>query len=327
MENTPLFSVIVPVYNVENFLPRCVDSILAQNVDSMEIILVDDGSRDSSGTICDEYARKDSRIRVVHKENGGLSSARNTGLDICRGEYIAFVDSDDWIEPDAYENMLKTARELDVKMVCGGRYDVSSKTGEKKLGLCPPKTEKISSEELVGRIFTWDNCDSSACDKLYHRSLLEGWRFPMGKVCEDVPVMYRIVLQTDYVAVYGHPVYNYFHRHGSITTAAVSDKTFHFLEHTEVIYPYIRQNHPAIANQARYLRVRSLAYSCLILDASDAASREKYKDLYADCCAQLRSHFGFLLTSPLFAPKERATNLLLAVGLYRPLRAIRHRGR
>ena len=326
MENTPLFSVIVPIYNVENFLPRCVDSILAQNVDGMEIILVNDGSRDSSGTICDEYARKDPRIRVVHKENGGLSSARNAGLDICRGEYIAFVDSDDWIEPEAYKNMLKTARELDVKLVCGGRYDVSSKTGEKKLGLCPPKTEKISAEELVGRIFTWDNCDSSACDKLYHRSLLEGWRFPMGKVCEDVPVMYRIILQTDYVAVYGHPVYNYFHRHGSITTAAVSDKTFHFLEHTEVIYPYIRQHHPAITNQARYLRVRALAYSCLILDASDGASREKYKNLYTNCCALLRSHFGFLLTSPLFAPKERATNLLLAVGLYRPLRAIRHRG-
>lgn len=327
MENTPFLSVIVPVYNVESYLSRCVDSILVQKVDGMEIILVNDGSRDSSGTICDEYARKDSRIRVLHKENGGLSSARNAGLDICRGEYIAFVDSDDWIEPDAYENMLKTARELDVKLVCGGRYDVSSRTGEKKLGLCPPKTEKISAEELVGRIFTWDNCDSSACDKLYHRSLLENWRFPMGKVCEDVPVMYRIILQTEWVAVYGHPIYNYFHRHGSITTATVSDKTFHFLEHTEVIYPYIRQNHPAIQNQARYLRVRALAYSCLILDASDGDSREKYKELYENCCAQLRSHFGFLLTSPLFASKERVTNLLLALGVYRPLRTIRYRGR
>lgn len=327
MENTPFLSVIVPVYNVESYLSRCVDSILVQKVDGMEIILVNDGSRDSSGTICDEYARKDSRIRVLHKENGGLSSARNAGLDICRGEYIAFVDSDDWIEPDAYENMLKTARELDVKLVCGGRYDVSSRTGEKKLGLCPPKTEKISAEELVGRIFTWDNCDSSACDKLYHRSLLENWRFPMGKVCEDVPVMYRIILQTEWVAVYGHPIYNYFHRHGSITTATVSDRTFHFLEHTEVIYPYIRQNHPAIQNQARYLRVRALAYSCLILDASDGDSREKYKELYENCCAQLRSHFGFLLTSPLFASKERVTNLLLALGVYRPLRTIRHRGR
>lgn len=327
MEKSPLLSVIVPVYNVEAYLARCLDSILAQNLDAMEVILVDDGSTDSSGTICDSYAAKDPRVRVIHKENGGLSSARNAGLDICRGEYIAFVDSDDWIEPDAYENMMQTARELDVKLVCGGRYDVSGRTGQKKPGLCPPKTEKISSEELVGRIFTWDQCDSSACDKLFHRSLLETWRFPLGKVCEDVPVMYRIILQTDWVAVYSRPVYNYFHRHGSITNASVSDKTFHFLEHTEVIYPYIRQHHPAIANHARYLRVRALAYSCLILDASDGASREKYSVLYKKCCAQLRGHFGFLLISPLFAPKERATNLLLALELYRPLRTLRHRGR
>ena len=324
---TPLLSVIVPVYNVADYLSRCVDSILAQHVEAMEVILVNDGSRDSSGSLCDSYAEKDSRIRVLHKENGGLSSARNAGLDICRGEYVAFVDSDDWVEPDAYENMIRIARELDVKLVCGGRYDVSGKTGEKKVGLCPPKTEKISAEELVGRILTWDQCDSSACDKLFHRSLLENWRFPLGKVCEDVPVMYRIILQTDLAVMYSRPVYNYFHRPGSITNSSVSDKTFHFLQHTEVIYPYIRQHHPAITDQARYLRIRALAYSCLILDASDAASRVRYQDLYADCCAQLRSHFGFLLASPLFAPRERATNLLLAVGLYRPLRAIRHRNR
>ena len=150
MENTPFLSVIVPVYNVESYLSRCVDSILVQKVDGMEIILVNDGSRDSSGTICDEYARKDSRIRVLHKENGGLSSARNAGLDICRGEYIAFVDSDDWIEPDAYEKMLKTAKELDVKLVCGGRYDVSSKTGEKKLGLCPPNITYLLAKIVQG---------------------------------------------------------------------------------------------------------------------------------------------------------------------------------
>ena len=324
MENTPLLSVIVPVYNVEDYLGRCVDSILAQTYKNLEVILVDDGAKDSSGSVCDAYAGKDDRVRVIHKENGGLSSARNAGLDICRGTYIAFVDSDDWIEPDAYENMLKTALDLDVKLVCGGRYDVSSRTGEKKVGLCPHKTEKISAEELVGRIFTWDQCDSSACDKLYHRSLLENWRFPMGKVCEDVPVMYRIILGTDYVATYAQPIYNYFHRHGSITTSSVSDKTFHFLEHTEVIYPYIRQHHPAIADQARYLRIRALSYSCLILDTSDEKTRAHYKALYNRSRAELRRHSGFLLTSSLFSVKERTTNLLLAAGLYRRLRSLYH---
>lgn len=324
MEKTPLLSVIVPVYNVEKYVGRCVDSILAQTYENLEVILVDDGATDSSGTVCDAYAAKDCRVLVIHKENGGLSSARNAGLDICRGEYIAFVDSDDWIEPDAYKNMLAVAWDLDVKLVCGGRYDVNSKTGEKKVGLCPHKTERISSEELVGRIFTWDQCDSSACDKLFHRSMLASWRFPEGKVTEDVPVMYRIVLGTDWVAVYDQPIYNYYHRHGSITTAAVSDKTFHFLEHTDVIYPDILENHPAISDQARYLRIRALAYSALSIEVAGSDARKQYGDIYRCCCKELRHHSGFLLKSSLFGRKEQLTDLLLGFGLYPAFRRVYH---
>ena len=131
-------------------------------------------------------------------------------------------------------------------------------------------------------------------------------------------------LSLDWVATYGKPIYNYFHRHGSITTSSVSDKTFHFLQHTEVIYPYIRENHPAITAQARYLRVRALAYSCLILDTADGEARQKYRDLYSNCCRQLKGHLGFILTNGLFSAKERVTNLLLALGLYRLLRRIYH---
>ena len=103
--NRAKISVIVPVYNVESYLARCVDSILAQTYQNLEIILVNDGSRDASGSICDAYAQKDSRITVIHKENGGLSSARNAGIDAASGEYLTFVDSDDWIEPQTYEWM------------------------------------------------------------------------------------------------------------------------------------------------------------------------------------------------------------------------------
>ena len=172
MEQSALISVIVPVYNVEPYLPRCIDSILAQTYSNLEVILVDDGAKDASGAICDDYAGKESRIKVIHKENGGLSSARNAGIDIARGEYLAFVDSDDWIEPDAYEYMLEQMLQSGAKLACAGRYDVNGETGEKKIGLCPTKNVCIPAEEMVGRIFVWDNCDSSACDKLYHRSLL-----------------------------------------------------------------------------------------------------------------------------------------------------------
>ena len=325
MEGNPLLSVIIPVYNVQAYLNRCVDSVLAQTYPNLEIILVDDGTKDECDRICDAYAVADSRIRVIHKENGGLSSARNAGLDVATGEYIAFLDSDDWVEPDAYETMLNCMKKYDVKLVCAGRYDVKSETGEKKKGLCPKKEERMSGEEMVGRLFLWDGCDSSAWDKLYHYSLLEGIRYPVGKICEDVPVTYRIILRAEQVAMCDRPVYNYYHRPGSITQTAFSDKTLHFSQHTAEIYPYIRDNYPNIQNQARYLRVRSLSHMLLLLDSGDKQVRNSYFAHYRNARSQLRQHILFVLKSPYFGTKEKATNLLLVLGLYRWLKPIFHK--
>ena len=326
MNRDTRISVIVPVYNVEDYLARCVDSILAQTHSNLEVILVDDGAKDSSGAICDDYAARDSRVKVIHKENGGLSSARNAGLEAAAGEYIAFVDSDDWIEPDAYSHLLEVMEKYGALLVCGGRYDVDGGTGEKTIGLCPAKEEAISAEELVGRIFLWDGCDSSACDKLYHRSVLENFRYPEGKVCEDVPVTYKIVLAAGRAAMSDRPCYNYYHRPGSISmAAAITEKTFHFSQHTEVIYPYIRDNYPAIANQARYLRVRSLSHILLLLEQAEETVRREFSAEYRHARKELKKHTAFFLQSSYFGNKEKITNLLLNLGLYRSLRPIFHR--
>lgn len=326
MDREKKISVIVPVYNVEALLPRCVDSVLSQQGVALEVILVDDGSPDGSGKICDAYREKDPRVRVIHKENGGLSSARNAGIDAATGEYLAFVDSDDWIEPDTYRNMLELTEKYRAKLVCAGRYDVNGRTGEKRLGLCPKKEEVISSEEMVGRIFLWDGCDSSACDKLYHRSLFETFRYPLGKLSEDVAVTYRIVLQAQRVVMYPRPVYNYCHRPNSITTEKrISEKTFHFSQHTEEIYAYIREYHPVILPQAGYLRVRSLAHILLLLEQSPAQVRKEFASRYLHARKELRKFTGFILTGPYFGKKERITNLLLILGMYRLLRPIFHR--
>ena len=326
MNREKLISVIVPVYNVEKYLARCVDSILAQTYGNLEIILVDDGTKDSSGAICDAFAARDSRVQVIHKENGGLSSARNVGLNVAKGEYIAFVDSDDWITPDAYAHLLGLLEKYEAKLACGGRFDVSGKTGEICRGLCPGKEEVISAEELVGRIFLWDGCDSSACDKLYHRSLLENFRYPEGKVCEDVPVTYRIILQTDRVVMSDRPFYHYYHRPGSISMAAgITEKTFHFSQHTEVIHPYIRQHHPAIEPQARYLRVRSLSHILLLLEQAENEVRHRFAEQYCHARKELKKHSFFILNSAFFSKKEKITNILLNLGLYRMLRPIFHR--
>lgn len=320
---TPLISVIVPVYNVEDYLPKCVDSLLAQTYENLEILLVDDGAKDRSGAICDEFAEKDPRITVIHKANGGLSSARNAGIDIAHGEYLAFLDSDDWVEPDTYEYLLSLAQKYSVKLVCAGRYDVEP-SGEKTPGLCPPKEEKISTEDLVSRIFLWDNVDSAAWDKLYHRSLFESIRYPLGVICEDVPTTYRLALTTDYAAMGNKPIYNYLHRPGSITKSAVSEKTFHFSHHTAVVYEDIRENHPSLLPQAEYLRVRSLAHLLLVLETKGDKSWKQYESQYKQARKDLSRHKKFLLTSPYLGNKERLTDLLLITGLYRPLRKLAH---
>lgn len=323
MENKPLISVIVPVYKVEQYLPRCVDSLLRQTYENLEIILVDDGSPDRCGEICEEYARRDSRIRVIHKENGGLSSARNAGIDVARGEYLGFVDSDDWIEPETYALMAAMAMEENVSLVCAGRFNVTE-DGAKTVGLCPPRRETISGEELVSRIFRWDHVDSAAWDKLYHSSLFRGIRYPLGKICEDVPTTYRLALAAGKAGMLNRPVYNYFQRSGSITLSAISEKTFHFPENAAQVYADVCQNYPGLKNSARYLLVRCLGHTLQVVELAGEDTKKRFAAPCAALRRQLWQHIPFFLTSTLFTLQEKATWLLMCTGGYMFLRRLRH---
>mgnify|MGYP002514942113 CR=1 FL=1 len=320
-----LISVVVPVYKVEKYLDRCVQSLVNQTLKDMEIILVDDGSPDNCGAICDAYAQKDSRIRVIHKENGGLSSARNAALEVAQGEYFGFVDSDDWIEPEMYETLLAGIQKYDAQMAYGGRYDIDGNTGEKTRGLCPRKEECISGMEMLGRVFLWENCDSAAWDKLYHRSLFEGIRYPQGYNSEDIAIFYKLMERVDKVAMCDKPMYNYLHRPNSITTAKLSDKTFHFLHHTDTIYPYIQKNHPELTNRARYFHIAALVYSVLMIDLASEQDQEKYAQLCTQRRKELRTHLPFLLTSSFYGKQECLTNILLALNIYIPLKKLYHK--
>ena len=326
MEHAPLISVIVPVYNVAGYLPRCVDSILNQTYGNLEILLVDDGSADDSGRICDEYAEKDPRIRVIHKENGGLSSARNAGLDVSSGQYVGFVDSDDWIEPEMYAELLALMERNYAQLVCAGRYDVNGDTGEKTMGLCPQSRERISGEALAGRIFLWDHCDSSACDKLYRRELFDGIRYPEGKTCEDVPVTYRLALKARWAVLCDQPYYNYFHRSGSISKGSgITEKTFHYSQHTAMILEDIRKNHPGIAPQAEFLRVHSLYHILLRLDHAAPDIRRAYRGEYRHARRELAKHWRFILSCPWLTKQQRVTDILLLANLYHVVRPLFHR--
>ncbi len=223
MDN-PVVSVIIPVYNVEVYLRRCVDSVLVQTLTDLEIILVDDGSPDNCPAICDEYARQDSRVKVVHKKNGGLGSARNTGLDVCKGGCVIFVDSDDFIAPGMISNLLNALLKEDADLsICGfQRVDENllPRGGENSVPFYV-----LTGMEALEKLYTSDyQYFTIACNKLFKRTLFGSIRFPEGKLFEDGYAAFRYYYASNKVVCLPECFYYYFARVNSITTASLTLK-------------------------------------------------------------------------------------------------------
>lgn len=216
MKNETLVSVIVPVYNVEKYLARAIESIQSQTYQNVEIILVDDGSKDESGAICETYAKNDPRIKVIHKENGGLSSARNAGIDVAKGNYVVFVDSDDCIRDEMLEKMLETAKDENCDIVqCEFCRFTTVIPAEKISG----RKKCISGVEALQFIDT--PVYMAAWNKLYKRELFHHIRFPEGKIHEDVGCTYRLFYESEKVAVLEDDLYCYYINNDSITTGKI----------------------------------------------------------------------------------------------------------
>ena len=221
MDN-PLISVIVPVYKVEKYLRKCVDSILAQTYTNLEIILVDDGSPDNCGAICDEYAVKDSRIKVIHQHNGGLSAARNAGLDIATGDYIGFVDSDDYIAPDMYKKLYNALIENDADVsICNYDYvDTSYQT----MNIYSPMENKIYGYiEAINNLFVEYYCYYvTVWNRLYKSELLLKLRFEVNKKFEDAFIAHHIFLKCKKIVTIKDKLYYYLQRNDSIMGSKLS---------------------------------------------------------------------------------------------------------
>ena len=271
-----LISVIVPVYNVEQYLDKCIQSICAQSYQVLEVILVDDGAADSSGAICDAWAEKDSRIRVIHKENGGLSDARNAGIEIATGEWFMFVDSDDTITPDTIELLHSAAVENSCQMaVCNMVRMYDDDTTE-------------SFYHPVSALTVWNGQQRfetlkqpSACNKLFRAELFENLRFPKGKFYEDTFVYHVLAHRSNRIALTGHDGYYYLSRRESILGAptftdryfdrieAVYERTKYLIEHQ---IPYYAQE----ACESLYADVGVGSHYIAHTDAN----REKFKQMW-----------------------------------------------
>jgi len=211
--NTPKISVIIPVYKVEPYLRKCLESVLGQTYKDMEIILVDDGSPDNCGAICDEYAARDTRVQVIHKANGGVSSARNAGLAAAAGEWIGWVDSDDWIEPDMYEYMLKHAMECDADIAVCGRFE---RYRDKCVCRGWNHEQVLDTESALELLLKNDVMQNYLCDKLWRHMLFDDIVFPEGRTFEDIAVMHRLFMRAHQVVCLPEAKYNYLQHSDSI---------------------------------------------------------------------------------------------------------------
>ena len=280
-ENQPLISVIVPVYNCEMYLNQCVESIINQTYSNLEIVLVDDGSTDDSGKICDEYSEKDHRVVVLHTVNGGAASARNKGLNVAKGEYITFVDSDDWIESDMYHSMLELLKNNSADVAKVGfikEYENNSSIvlGNEYDGI-------YLKDEAVKKFLYHENefC-GGVWDKLYKKELFDKVRFPENYITEDYYVNALIFCKLNSIAVSSKAYYHYRMQNDSVCHQPVNSHTFDEIETAKKLIEFYKENDVAKKIDYEFYLAYSyydVLYNLVIKDA-DKNTVKKYQKVF-----------------------------------------------
>lgn len=259
-----LISIIIPVYNVEMYLERCIESVVNQTYRNLQIILVDDGSTDTSGRLCDSYADGDNRIKVIHKDNGGLSDARNAGIDVATGNYIMFVDSDDWIREDCVEILAKALQYSKKKIsVCKYQKTNKWKISEVRREIdVVDYVEEWTIEEAYRHLFLCQKIDNSVCAKLYEHSLFQEIRFPVGKLYEDQFTTYKLFHIAQGITFVEQEMYFYYNRQGSIQNENFSLRKMDELDAAKECVDFIRNYYPHLLEEA-YCRLVSSCFHIL----------------------------------------------------------------
>lgn len=310
-------TIIVPVYKVEPYIRKCVESIIGQTYRQIEVILVDDGSPDNCGAICDEYARTDSRIIVIHTKNEGVYIAEKKALDIATGDYLMFVGADDWVEPDFCETALRLAQENNVQLVTFMYNDVfegRDHTITEKRPAVFRKPGYMDAAEAVRHLILRDSPIASyLCNKLFKRSLFDGFRFPEGRVLQDQAITYLMVLRAGRIYVSNAVLYNYLQHPGSITAT-----TLYSLERFASLFaiwqerlPVLRQYCPENVHH-QMIQLADLSMKGLIFIRPDSESKQLRNDMK-----------GFLQTNKAYLLREggkKSTRVKLYLYYYcRPL--------
>lgn len=302
-----LISIIIPVYNVEQYIERCIDSVLLQTYKNLEIILIDDGSTDKSSKICDEYAKKDSRIKVIHKENGGVSSARNAGLDVATGEYIGFVDSDDYIDSNMYECLINSITNNKCDIVICGFHEVFGGV-IKDVAICESETS-ISVREGIVKLIEDDTYKGYLWNRLYKRELFDGVKFPEMIVLEDMYVNHLVFEKSKKIHLLDKTLYSYIRRENSVTLKRRTK--------TEVtIFRYHMDSYNRLIDDFRemgsLLNSRRISAAFNVLISIDANKLHKeYQEVYDEAYSLLKNNSNLLENELISAGKIKRIKLYL----------------
>lgn len=273
-ENTPLISVIVPVYNVSVYLRKCIESIRNSTYINLEIILVDDGSTDGSGNICDHYEKIDDRITVIHKKNGGLSSARNVGLDIATGLYISFIDSDDYISDKMFEAMLRKALDMDADIVQCGVFRVDEYGNLYKKSYA--KECYLRNESVIESFFTTSQIPVILCNKLFKKQLISSTRMVEGKNNEDNMFMIDILSKIKCFVSIEDAFYYYLNRSNSIMNKTFSEKKLDSIFAYNYVLNRTNEFAPSFSHYVNYWRCMNSFYLYYSIWKSNVIDKNKY---------------------------------------------------
>lgn len=289
-------TIVVPVYNVEKYIERCINSLVHQTIELERIILVDDGSTDSSGAICDDFANNYNNISVVHQKNQGLSAARNKGIEMAETEYIGFVDSDDYVDPDMYAELFKliTDNTADIS-VCG--VWVEKENGDKYSKYGNNGNIIMDNKKALIELNSYKLFNMSFCDKLFKKNLFDDIRFPVGKLCEDYYIMHKIIAKTDKLAYTSKEYYHYIQRQISISR----NKNINLapMEASTVQTEFYRQNFPDIA----FVAETACAFSHMGIYSAYIRNGIKCpKDLLKKCTKISKKYLCSVLKNP-YIPK------------------------
>lgn len=305
----PEISVIVPVYNVEAFLERCIQSILGQTYENLEIILVDDGSTDSSGTICDRYSGTDDRIRCIHQANGGLSDARNAALNVFHGEYLAFIDSDDFVSEDYIEYLyhLIQKNNADISFTGMQSFSDTSKIHEDHT----PGYLLLPVQAAIEKMLLNDGCSHTACGKLYRRQLWNSQRFPKGLLYEDYATIYHVFTNARHTVFGNASKYYYFQREDSIMKSRFSEKNLVLLDISDEVTKFIIRKYPEISNEA--LRLNLVTY-CKVLKNILDVDFQGYREAQVRIVNHIKQNGSALLKSPKISVTDKVKISSLYLG-------------